>query len=107
MTFKRKYIFILFMTLILCLVDGVITIELIKNGAWEANPVMRYAISISYEFFFILKYFLTAGGLLFLLWHGNKRVFNGILSLEELAGVLVLFYEGLVIYEITIYHLIK
>ena len=51
--------------------------------------------------------FLTAGGLLFLLWNGKKRVFGGVFSLEEIAGGMVLFYEGLVIYEITVYHVIR
>ena len=99
--------FCLFVVLILSLADGTMTIFLVKRGAWEANPVMRYALSISYEFFFFLKYFLTAGGLLFLLQYGNKRIFKGLLSLEEITVGIVLFYEGLVIYEITIYHLFK
>ena len=105
--FQPKYVFCLFVVLILCLVDGTMTITLIQRGAWEVNPVMRFALSISHEFFFILKYFLTAGGLLFLLKNGEMRIFKGLLSLEEIAGSLVLFYEGLVIYEITIYHFFK
>ena len=105
--FQPKYVFCLFIVLILCLVDGTMTITLIQRGAWEVNPVMRFALSVSHEFFFIVKYFLTAGGLLFLLKNGEMRIFNGLLSLEEIAGGLVLFYEGLVIYEITIYHFFK
>lgn len=104
---EGKYLFCLFVVLILCLIDGTMTIFLVEKGAWEANPLMRYALSVSYEFFFFLKYFLTAGGLLFLLRNGNKRIFKGLFSLEEFAGGLVLFYEGLVIYEISIYHIVK
>jgi hypothetical protein len=105
--FEAKYIFCLFFILILCLVDGTFTIILLQKGAWEANPVMRYALSVSYEFFFFLKYFLTAGGLLFLFSHGDRKVFGGLLTPQEIAGGLVLFYEGLVIYEIAIYHYVK
>ena len=104
---EGKYLFCLFVILVLCLVDGTLTIFLVERGAWEANPLMRYALSVSYELFFFLKYFLTAGGLLFLLWNGKKRVFGGVFSLEEIAGGMVLFYEGLVIYEITVYHVIR
>ena len=102
-----KYTLVLFIILILCLVDGAMTIYLVERGAWEANPLMRYALNVSHEFFIVVKYFLTAGGLLFLLYNGRTRVFRGVLSLEEIAGALVLLYEGLVIYEITIYHFIQ
>ncbi|HHS13207.1 MAG TPA: hypothetical protein ENN03_05495 [bacterium] len=105
--FGLKYLFVLFIVLLLCLVDGAMTIFLVQRGAWEANPVMRYALNVSHEFFIIVKYFLTAGGLLFLLWNGRVRVFRNLLSLEEIAGALVLLYQGLVIYEITIYHFIR
>jgi hypothetical protein len=102
-----KYAVTLFITLILCILDGGLTIFLVEKGAWEANPLMRYALSVSHVYFLILKYFLTAGGLLFLLHQGHRRIFRGIMTVEELAGGIVLFYEGLVIYEITIYHIVK
>jgi hypothetical protein len=102
-----KYVFCLFIILILCIVDGTLTIFLVGKGAWEANPLMRHALQIGYEYFLFLKYFLTAGGLLFLLHHGDRRIFGGIMSVEEVVGGIVLFYEGLVIYEITLYHIVK
>ncbi len=102
-----KYVFCLFIALILCIADGILTIFLVKKGAWEANPLMRHALSVGTEYFLIMKYFLTAGGLLFLLHHGKRRIFGKILSVEEVAGGIVLFYEGLIIYEITIYQIVK
>jgi hypothetical protein len=106
-SFPLKYAVTLMITLILCILDGGLTIFLVEKGAWEANPLMRHALSVSHEYFIILKVLLTAGGLLFLLHQGRRRIFRGILTVEELAGGLVLFYEGLVIYEITIYHIVK
>ena len=102
-----KYVFCLFITLILCIMDGTLTIFLVRKGAWEANPLMRHAMSVGYTYFLFLKYFLTAGGLLFLLHHGQKKIFKGILSVEEVAGGIVLFYEGLIIYEITLYYIVR
>lgn len=105
--FERKYVICLFIVLVFCVVDGTMTISLIERGAWEANPLMRYALSVSHEFFFLLKYFLTAGGLMYLMINGERRVFGGSLSLEEVIwGVLVL-YQGLVIYEVVAYYLTK
>jgi hypothetical protein len=105
--FESKYVFALFVTLLLTITDGLLTIFLVQKGAWEANPVMRYAMSISHGFFIFLKFFLTASGLLFLLIQGNRRVFGGLFSLEEIAAGIVLFYEGLIIYEITMYQLVR
>ncbi len=105
--FERKYVLCLFVTLILSLIDGTMTIYLLQLGAWEVNPFMRQALSLGHEFFFFSKYFLTAGGLLLLLLNADKRILKGMLSLEEIGASVVLFYEGLVIYEITIYHIFK
>jgi hypothetical protein len=102
-----KYAVTLIITLILCILDGGLTIFLVGKGAWEANPLMRHALSVSHVYFIVLKYVLTAGGLLFLLAHGRRRIFGGVMTVEELAAGLVLFYEGLVLYEITIYHIVR
>jgi hypothetical protein len=105
--FEKKYVLCMFVVLLLSLMDGTTTVFLLELGAWEANPVMHYALSVGHEFFFFIKYFLTAGGLLFLLSNGDKRVFGGLFALEEIAGGLVLFYLGLVIYEVAIFHFIR
>jgi hypothetical protein len=105
--FEKKYVLCMFVVLLLSLMDGTTTVFLLHLGAWEANPVMHYALSIGYEFFFFVKYFLTAGGLLFLLSRGGQRVFGGLFVLEEIAGGLVLFYLGLVIYELAVFHFIQ
>jgi hypothetical protein len=105
--FEKKYVLCMFIVLLLSLMDGTTTIFLLSLGAWEANPVMGYALSMGHEFFFFVKYFLTAGGLLFLLGNGDRRVFGGLFALEEIAGGLVLFYLGLVIYELAVFHIIQ
>ncbi len=104
---ESKYVFCLFIALIFSLVDGTMTIFLVEKGAFEANPLMRYVLSVSQELFFLLKYFLTAAGLFFLLLNGKKRIFKGLFSLEEIAGGFVVFYEALVVYEIAIYHFVR
>ena len=106
-TLETKYVVCLFVVLFFCIVDGAMTLFLVARGAWDANPLMRYALSVSDEFFIIFKYFLTAGGLLFLLRNGRMRVFKGRLSLEEMSVGLVLVYEVLIIYELTVFHVIQ
>lgn len=102
-----KFTVYVFLTLFLCLTDAVLTLSLLEMGAWEANPVMRYALEMGPKFFIFAKYFLTASGLIFLIRNSRLRIFNGAISLEEVAGALLLFYEGLIIYEVAIYQLMK
>lgn len=104
---ESKYVVCLFVILFFCLVDGAMTLVLVGRGAWEANPVMRYALSVSDGFFILLKYALTAGGLLYLFVNGRMRIFRGKLRIEEIAIGIVLLYETLVIYEVTIFHFIQ
>ena len=66
----------------------------------EANPLMRFALSVSLEFFIGIKYLLTAGGLFILLRFGKVAILNESITLQEIALGVILFYQGLVIYEI-------
>ena len=104
---EGKYLLCLFTILILTLIDGTMTILLIARGAWEANPVMRYALAVSPQFFLLFKYFLTAPGIMFLVMNGHRRIFKGLFRLETFAGLFVLLYEALIIYEVVLYQLLK
>lgn len=97
---RWQLIVFLLVTLLLCIADAVLSIHLLKMGAWEANPFMRFAMSVSLEFFILSKYILTAGGLLLLLRFGKVRILDESVALEEIAAGFILFYLGLVLYEI-------
>ncbi len=103
---QGRLVALLLCTLILTITDGLMTIKLLNLGAWEANPVMRAALSVSTGFFILIKYLLTGGGLLVLLRFGKVRIFDESVSLEEIAAGVVLFYQGLVLYEIECYLLL-
>ncbi|MBN1893494.1 hypothetical protein JW906_03320 [bacterium] len=96
----------LLITIILSVSDAWLTLALTAMGAWEANPVMRSAIAAGPAFFIFIKTLLTSAGMLFLILLGDKRVFRGILSTEQIAAGLVLFYQGLVLYELNLYHIL-
>ena len=96
----------LLLILALSLLDAVLTLQLVPKGAWEANPMMRYALEIGPVFFIMAKYFLTAAGFLFLIRNAKLLVFGGRFSLEEIAHGLILFYIGLVIYEVKIFQIV-
>jgi len=100
--YSVRLLFVSFLTL----ADAVLTMHLVQMGAWEANPLMRYALETGPAFFITTKYFLTASGFLFLIRNGHLRVFGGSLPLKEMTDGLILFYLGLVIYEIKLYYIV-
>jgi len=55
----------------LCTADGLFTIFHLDRGAKEINPIMDFALSFGTLHFLIVKYAMTAAGLLVLLTHKN------------------------------------
>jgi hypothetical protein len=104
---KNRLVIILLTTLLLTITDGILTIHLLNLGAWEANPLMRLALSVSLEFFIGIKYLLTAGGLFILLRFGKVAILDESITLQEIALGVILFYQGLVIYEIECYTILS
>jgi hypothetical protein len=86
--------------LLLCVADAFFTMTLINfYGSYELNPVMDYFIKSDIRFFFIVKFGLTAVGVIFLVVHKNFRLFKRISGFQILIGSLVI-YSILVSYEL-------
>jgi hypothetical protein len=58
--------------LFLSVSDAFLTLLLIGNGAYEANPVMAYFLKFGPYIFFTVKYTLTSLGLIALLIYRNR-----------------------------------
>lgn len=86
--------------LLLCVADAFFTMTLINfYGSYELNPVMDYFIKADIKIFFIVKFGLTASGIIFLVIHKNFRLFNRISGYHILHSALLL-YALLVAYEL-------
>lgn len=86
--------------LLLCVADAFFTMTLINfHGSTELNPVMDYFIKTDIKIFFIVKFGLTAFGIMFLVMHKNFRLFNRISGYQILHYSLVV-YALLVGYEL-------
>ena len=62
--------------LVLCIVDGVLTIELLDVNSEEANPVMKFLLDRGHLPFLVGKYAITAAGLPFLAVYKNWPLFG-------------------------------
>jgi len=77
----------------LSLLDAWYTLDLLKRGAEEANPVMRAALRIGDEAFILIKTFVTIIGAGFLCLHKNWPLGRLCLVAALLGYSTLLFYH--------------
>jgi len=82
--------------LFLSVLDAAFTLYHLSHGAEELNLLMAYALHIGVGYFFVIKYTITAFGVLILCIHKNFRFIR-----EVFIGVITL-YSLLIIYHILI-----
>jgi hypothetical protein len=83
----------------LCVLDGVLTVLLISNGATEVNPVMAKFVPHDLGMFAAVKLSLTALGVGVLVACSRMRLFRAIPG-EALLVAVVFCYIALVAYEL-------
>jgi len=106
-----QYSPVLFATIVailfLCVIDALLTLFLLKHGAYELNPIMVYLLKVSPFVFFIFKYGLTcvATFCLFLFRAVIIRKFNlsthSLLHLIAWIYVLIVAWELYLVYNLT------
>jgi hypothetical protein len=97
-----QWLAVAMLTLIFCVADALLTLTLLQRGAYEANPLMRPLVHGSPLVFAIVKFGLTAAGVIFLILLARARVFTVRVSL---ILYLVLFgYAVLIGYELWMLH---
>ncbi len=96
---------IILVILILSVVDAFLTLELVgEGGITEMNSVMEYALRLGPLPFVLIKYLLTAVGLVLLITHKNYPMFHGLISVKSIMVVLAIMYCALVTYELELFH---
>lgn len=100
--YKPGFLLIVSAALVLCVADGLFTLELISRGASELNPIMSFFLQFGPLPFLLVKYALTAFGLTMLVIHQNYAFLNGRIGVRSiLVGALVM-YATLIAYEMTL-----
>lgn len=84
----------------LCVLDALFTLELISRGAQELNPVMAFFLQFGYLPFLLVKYILTASGLMTLLVLKNCTVWGGWISVKAVLLTIPFLYVILIAYEL-------
>jgi hypothetical protein len=104
--FHAQWLGVAILILLLCTTDAVLTLLLVNHGAVELNPLMYPFVRGSGHVFALLKFGLTAGGVVLLTLLGRLRIFGqtvGYVLYLVLAGYVVLVgYELFLLRNIPI-----
>jgi uncharacterized protein DUF5658 len=94
-----QWLAVAMLTLLMCVADALLTITLLQRGAYEANPLMELLVHDSPLAFALVKFSLTAGGIVVLILLARARLFGRISVALVLYGVLFA-YAALIGYEV-------
>ncbi len=99
--YGKRSIIVILITLILSFVDAFFTLNLVRAGGEELNPVMLFFLQYGPLPFLISKYVFTAFGIVVLIMFKNYPMFKGIM-VRDLLLFVPMFYFLLIAYEIIL-----
>jgi uncharacterized protein DUF5658 len=88
-----------FTILALCVLDGLLTVTLMKHGAAELNPIMALFLPHDLLWFAFVKLALTGAGLLVLVACSRMKLFRAIPG-ETFVYIVLGGYCWLIVYEL-------
>lgn len=84
--------------LVLSVVDGLLTVTLMTDGAQEANPLLKFVLDEHPRLFAVTKIALTGAGVVLLVVMARATLFK-LARAKALLQALVAAYAALVVYE--------
>jgi hypothetical protein len=100
--YESRYLVLILSTLLLCILDAHFTLNLLQLGGLEMNPFMAVLLQKNVAFSLVLKYVITASGLILLLIYKNFRFF-GRFRVSKLIYAVFALHVVLVLSEVLAY----
>jgi len=92
-------LFLLVLILGLSVLDAILTMMILEGGGWEVNPVVRSAIHLYGDKFWIWKFITVSIPLILLCLHSKfRRVMLVLYGISAIYIAVVLFQVLLIIY---------
>ncbi len=92
------YLLLIVIILVFCLLDAYLTLQLMRHGGIELNPLMSFLIRKNAIIFLMVKLTITAISTIFLLVHKNFVLFRSI-KVRNLIYFVFTVYLLLICYE--------
>ncbi len=100
--YESRYLFIILGVLLLSILDAYLTLNLLRHGGIELNPIMNLLIRHDPVLFLCIKFGITGLGITFLLIHKNFHLF-GHFPVARVIYLVFLGYLFLIAYEMMLY----
>ncbi len=97
--YSRSSVALVVSTMVLSIIDAFLTLRLVGEGIGEANPIMDFFLKMGPFQFIMIKWFMTAVGLITLLVLKNYYLWQGRVRTAAVLFVLPFLYLVLVSYE--------
>lgn len=91
-------LFLAIMILLMSVLDAILTLTLINEGASEVNPIMAFLLERTPQLFITAKMFLTGAGIVVLVALARARVFR-VIRISIIIHWCMLGYVALLAYE--------
>jgi len=91
---------VLVLTMVLSLADAFLTLRLVGQDVGELNPVMDFFLKMGPFQFILVKWFLSALGLVTLLILKNYYLWQGRIKVVAVLGIFPFLYLLLISYEV-------
>jgi hypothetical protein len=101
--YGRRALIIIATIFILSVIDGYLTLSLVKQGAVEANPIMRFYLNLHPMAFLFVKYTISYISVFLLLIHKNFYILNSSLSVKHALIAILSIYAALILWELILF----
>ena len=98
--YSKSSVALLLSTMALSIVDAFLTLLLVGKNVNEVNPLMEYFLKMGPFQFILVKWFMTAFGLVTLLILKNHYLWQGRVKIVAVLFILPFLYLVLVSYEV-------
>lgn len=98
--YSRRIFAAVLLILAMSLVDAIFTLQLLRRGAAEVNPVMAHFLEYGPLEFLVAKYILTCASVLLLLIYKNVYLLNSRIRAKYLFVPITLMFAGVILWEV-------
>jgi len=101
--YDSKLLFFIVLIVGLNVLDSLFTMIILDCGGWEINPIVRSAIEVCGDEFWVWKFMIVSVNLVLLCLHSRFRYVNRVIS------YITILYLGIIFYQVFImnFHIFK
>jgi hypothetical protein len=101
--YGRRALIVITIIFFLSVLDGFLTLSLVKQGAVEKNPIMKFYLNLHPTAFLFVKYAISYISVFLLLIHKNFYLFKTSISVKQVMIAILGIYAALIVWEVILF----